>query len=48
MVQVENPAILNPAQAKILEDCSVDWLTFNNINLWNDAAKKYLIGIGML
>ena len=47
-VWVENPRILNPAQAKSHEDQRVDWLIFNNINLWTDTAKKYLIGIGML
>ena len=39
-VGVENPAILNPAQAKRHKDCRVNWLKFNNINLWTDAAKK--------
>ena len=45
---MENPAILNPVQAKSHEDWWVDWLTYNNINIWTDAAKKYLINIGML
>ena len=26
----------------------MEWLTFNSINIWTDAAKKYLITIGML
>ena len=39
-VRFEKPAILNPTQAKIHKDCRVDWLTFNNINLWTDSAKK--------
>ena len=47
-VRVENPEILNPTQAKSHDDRRVDWLTFNNINLWTDATKKYLIGIGIL
>ena len=47
-VWVENPAILNPAQVKSHKDRRVDWLKFNNINLWTVAAKKYLIGIYML
>ena len=47
-VWVENPAILNPVQVKSHKDRRVDWLKFNNINLWTVAAKKYLIGIYML
>ena len=47
-VRTENPAILNSAQAKSHEDRRVDWLTFNNINLWTDTAKKYLIYLRML
>ena len=45
---MENPAILNPVQAKRHEDRLVDWPTYSNINIWTDAAKKYLITIGML
>ena len=43
-----HPEILNPVQAKNHEDRRVDWLSYANINLWTDTAKKYLIGIGML
>jgi hypothetical protein len=46
--RTENPAILNPVQAKNHEDRRVDWLTFNNINEWSDGAKKYCIDLGML
>ena len=44
----EYPEILNPVKAKDHEDRRADWLTYANINQWTDAAKAYLIGIGML
>ena len=45
---MEHPAILNLAQVKSHEERRVDWLTYNNINTWTDAAKEYLVRIGML
>ena len=43
-----NPAILQPVKVKDSEDRRVDWLSFKNINLWTDAAKKLLIEMDMV
>ena len=47
-VCTDHPALINPSKAVSNEDRRVDWLTFNNINAWIEAAKEFLISIGMV
>ena len=47
-VRQDHPAIINPSKAISNEDRRVDWLTYKNTNAWMDAAKDYLIAIGMV
>ncbi len=47
-VRRRHPEVVMPTKAKDNEDHRVEWLTFQNINDWTDAAKKLLIDMGMV
>ncbi len=47
-VRYDYPSLINPVKDVINEDRRVNWLTYKNINAWTDAAKDYLISIGMV
>ena len=44
----EHPEVFNPVVAKNDGNRRVEWLTYNNLNVWTDAVKKELIKLGVV
>ena len=45
--RARNPGIVNPFKAISSEDRRSEWVTYKNLNDWNDYAKKVMIEIGL-